>query len=70
MLNEQIDYVLVGRPVTHRVEADVAKTLSSVQSKVVELWQRFGPEARIMVTVSAHLPAKHLLGNGSNETSR
>jgi hypothetical protein len=68
MLDEQVNYVLASNPVTHRVEADVSVTLQKVYNKVVELWQRFGPDARIMVTVSAHVPAKKPLVENVEET--
>lgn len=61
MDSEQKNYVLAAPATTHHVEANVARTLSRVHAKIIELWQRFGPEAHVMLTVSVHVPTEKML---------
>jgi hypothetical protein len=64
---EQQGYTLVGRPVTHRVEADVTRTLARVHAHIVNAWQRLGPEARFILTVETLVPTRNLLGSNDGE---
>lgn len=51
-------YILVGEPVTHRVEKDLNRTLQRVYKLISDIRQRLGQEALITLTVAVHIPVK------------
>ena len=54
----QEHYSIHSRPITHKVEKDVVKTLTAAQADIQRLKQALGTEALITLTVTAYLPAR------------